>query len=110
MSREIRADYEQTLMFPPSVEDWVGEDHPARFIRDFVDSLDLPALGFQIRQAETGRPNYGSDLLLKVWLYGYVNAIRSTRKLERLLRTYGADMAHRNERSGSQLVMAVLER
>ncbi len=57
MSREIRADYEQTLMFPPSVEDWVGEDHPARFLRDFVDSLDLPALGFQIRQSETGLPN-----------------------------------------------------
>jgi transposase len=83
MGKQIRADYEQILMFPPSVEDWVGTDHPARFIRDFVDSLDLSELGIEIPDSDTGRPPYAPDLLLKVWLFGYFNRIRSTRGLER---------------------------
>jgi transposase len=83
MSREIRADYQQLLMFPPSLEEWVGPEHPARFIRDFVDSLDLPSLGFRERTAQEGRPPYSTEMLLKVWLYGYLNRIRSTRLLER---------------------------
>ena len=83
MGKQIRADYEQILMFPPSVEDWVGKDHPARFIRDFVDSLDLSELGIEIPDSDTGRPPYAPDLLLKVWLYGYFNRIRASRKLEK---------------------------
>lgn len=83
MGKQIRADYEQILMFPPSVEDWVGEDHPARFIRDFVDSLDLGELEIEIPDNDTGRPPYAPDLLLKVWLFGYFNRIRSSRKLEK---------------------------
>lgn len=83
MSREICADYDQLLMFPPAVDDWVGSDHPARFVRDFVDSLDLESLGFRVRESTKGRPPYGAGLLLKVWLYGYLNSIRSSRKLER---------------------------
>ncbi|WP_041286444.1 transposase [Desulfomonile tiedjei] len=83
MGKQIRADYEQILMFPPSVEDWVAKDHPARFIRDFVDSLDLSELGIEVPDSDTGRPPYAPDLLLKVWLFGYFNRIRSTRKLEK---------------------------
>jgi hypothetical protein len=56
MSHQIRADYDQLLMFPPSVEEWIGPDHPARFIRDFVDSLDLESLGFSVPSSEVGRP------------------------------------------------------
>jgi transposase len=86
MSREIRADYSQTFLLPPSLEDWVGADHPARFIRDFVESFDLEVLGFEAPVCETGRPPYSNELLLGVWLYGYVQKIRSSRGLERACR------------------------
>ncbi len=86
MKREIRADYSQTFLLPPSLEDWVGADHPARFIRDFVESLDYVELGFQTPSCETGRPPYSTELLLCVWLFGYLQKIRSSRGLERACR------------------------
>ena len=82
MGHEIRADYSQVLMFPPSVGDWVGPEHPARFIRDMVDSLDLEAMGFRVPGSGLGRARYAADLLLKVLLYGYFHRIRPTRRLE----------------------------
>jgi len=56
MTREIRADYPQLLMFPGSREDWLGPEHPARFIRDLVDSLDLPSRGLRVRATQVGQP------------------------------------------------------
>jgi len=82
----MKPDYSQVFLLPPALEDWVGEDHPARFVRDFVDSLDLGGLGFQGRKSPDGRPSYSDDLILKIWIFGYFNDIRSSRKLERACR------------------------
>lgn len=88
MGREIRADYAQRMLLPPSLEDWVPRDHPARFVRAFVDELDLGELGFALPETDVGRPGYAADLLLKVWIYGYLNKIRSSRQLERACREH----------------------
>jgi transposase len=82
MAQPIAPDYGQRFLFPPALEDWVPVDHPARFLREFVEQLDLSALGFAMPAAVEGRPPYAPGLLLKIWLYGYYHRIRSTRKLE----------------------------
>jgi transposase len=90
MSRELTADYTTTYLLPPAVEDWVKADDPARYIRAFVDALDLEQIAgpewAEVTENPDGRPHYAFDLLLKVWLYGYLYNIRSSRKLERACR------------------------
>lgn len=83
MENEIKADYSKRFLLPPAIEDWVPEDHPVRFIREFVDNLDLSKLDFKRRIKKKGRPNYSNELLLKIWLYGYYELIYSSRKLEK---------------------------
>lgn len=86
MAKEIDADYSQQFLLPPSLEDWVSVDHPARFIRMFVDSLNMRDLRFKERESEEGRPNYSNKLLLKIWLYGYYFKLKSSRELEQACR------------------------
>ena len=75
---------EQSLLFPEVIDDYITEDNPVRFIDAFVDSLDLEDLGFQRSQpALTGRPPYDPGDLLKLYIYGYLNRIRSSRRLEK---------------------------
>lgn len=51
MSQEIKPDYDQTFVLPPVLDDWIPSDHPARFIREFVENIDLDALGFKGRKS-----------------------------------------------------------
>ena len=74
----------QTLLFPDRLDDWIGEDDLVRVVDLFVDELDLPALGFgRAVAAKTGRPGYHPATLLKLFIYGYLNRIPSSRRLER---------------------------
>jgi len=82
MVYEIDADYSKQWLLPPSLDDWVPDDHPARFIKEFVETLDLDNLGFRKNNKHYGRKPYSPALLLKVWLYGWMCKIYSTRRLE----------------------------
>jgi transposase len=74
----------QSLLFPERLEDWIEEDNPVRVIDAFVDELDLRELGFESAiPADTGRPGSHPTTLLKIYIYGYLNRIQSSRRLER---------------------------
>lgn len=78
------ADRTQTTLFPPCVDDWIDEENPVRVVDAFVDALDLAELGFAgVEPAATGRPSYHPSVLLKLYIYGYLNRIQSSRRLER---------------------------
>ena len=78
------ADRGQNTLFPECLEDWIGEDNPVRVIDVFVDELDLAELGFGGVDPEiTGRPSYHPSVLLKLYIYGYLNRLQSSRRLER---------------------------
>ena len=74
----------QSALFPECLEDWIGEDNPVRVIDVFAAELDLAELGFSGVDPEvTGRPSYHPSVLLKLYIYGYLNRVQSSRRLER---------------------------
>jgi transposase len=78
------SDRGQSTLFPECVADWIGEDNPVRVIDVFVEELDLAELGFGGVDPEvTGRPSYHPAVLLKLYIYGYLNRVQSSRRLER---------------------------
>ena len=78
---EVRA---QRILLPSSLDDYVTKENPVRIIEVFVDGLDLTKLGFAgMVPATTGRPAYHPATMLKLYLYGYLNRVQSSRRLER---------------------------
>jgi transposase len=74
----------QSTLFPECLEDWICEDNPVRAIDVFVDQLDLAELKFDgVDPEATGRPSYHPSVLLKLYIYGYLNRVQSSRRLER---------------------------
>jgi transposase len=74
----------QSTLFPECLEDFINEDNPVRVIDAFVEELDLAELGFgRVDPKTTGRPSYHASVLLKLYIYGYLNRIQSSRRLER---------------------------
>ena len=76
-------DRNQTAIFPTTMEMAIDEDNEVRVIDFFVESLDLQEMGFEVDHGENGRPAYHPKDLLKLYIYGYMNSIRSSRKLEK---------------------------
>src|ERR1700678_280729 len=77
-------DRTQGVLLPEFLDDYIAEDNPVRVIDVFIDELDLRALGFEGTQPEvTGRPAYHPGTLLKIYIYGYLNRIQSSRRLDR---------------------------
>src|SRR5580698_9601242 len=77
-------DRRQSFLLPQSLDDYIAEDNPVRVIEVFIDELDLSGLGFAgVHPAATGRPAYHPSTLLKIYLYGYLNRLQSSRRLER---------------------------
>jgi hypothetical protein len=77
-------DRSQSTLFPERLDDYIAEDSPVRVVDVFVDELDLKEVGFDGIEPEiTGRPAYHPATLLKIYVYGYLNRIQSSRRLER---------------------------
>jgi transposase len=97
-------DRSQLLLLPEAVDDYVGSDNPVRFIDAFVDGLDLAASSFsRVEPKVTGRPGCVPADLLKLYIYGYLNRVRSSRRLEaETHRQYRGDLAAAAPEAGLQ--------
>jgi len=72
----------QSTLFPEQIDDYVDEDNSSRVIDVFIDRLELSGLGFKTEPAGTGRPGYNPATMLKIYVYGYMNNVQSSRRLE----------------------------
>ena len=80
----VGADRGQSTLLPECLDDFIDESNSVRVIDAFVDALDLAELGFDgVEPAATGRPAYHPSVLLKLYIYGYLNRVQSSRRLER---------------------------
>ena len=79
----VGADRNQTTLFPESLDDYVAEESAVRVIDVFVDEMDLKSLGFKTISADTGRPGYHPAMMLKLFIYGYMNRVQSSHRLEK---------------------------
>ena len=83
MSYISGSDRNQHILFPQSIKEYIGKDNPVRIIHEYVNQLDLKALNFnRATDQGRGRPPYHPKVMLKLYLYGYLNRIRSSRRLE----------------------------
>ena len=73
----------QATLFPERIDDYIAEENAVRVVDVFVDELDLASLGFKTLPEATGRPAYHPAMMLKLYIYGYLNRIQSSRRLER---------------------------
>ena len=74
----------QSTLFPERLDDFIGANNPVRVVDVFVEELDLGVLGFErVNPRSTGRPSYHPSVLLKLYVYGYLNQVQSSRRLER---------------------------
>ena len=76
---------EQLVMFQECLDNIIDEENPIRFIEEYVEKLDLKKLGFKEKNCTDGRPPYRNQVLLKVYIYGYLNRQRSSRRRRYLL-------------------------
>src|SRR5580698_304497 len=85
MKRFVQGDNRtQSFLLPEALDDYVTDTNPVRVVDVFVDELDLQKLGFDgVEPALTGRPSYHPEVMLKIYIYGYLNRIQSSRRLER---------------------------
>lgn len=86
MRQVLGVEYDQMLLLAPSIEEWIGPEHPARYIREFVSALNLRELKLDTLDRTEGGIAYEPALLLQAWLYGYYRKIRSCRALEQACR------------------------
>jgi transposase len=76
-------DRTQATLFPERIDDYVAEDSPVRVVDVFIDDLDISGLGFRTEPNATGRPSYHPKMMLKLYVYGYLNRVQSSRRIER---------------------------